>query len=170
MSSSFLRSFGINPPITQISQKEKKGAGAGKGQDLLSVFVCVICVIGGCSGVRKRFLILLILAGFFCSLNGGLYWPVGNANSDRSSESLAIHSALSSIRNYALTNAPNPRAENNFTKPKPVKQSSLPGVLPEKVSKLNTTTHRSPFDGEVLFNRFSACCSQPQGRAPPLFA
>jgi hypothetical protein len=120
------------------------------------------------SGFRKRFLIFLILAGFFCSLNGGLYWSGRNGNSDRSSESFAIHSALASIRNYALTNAPNPRTENNFTKPKPVKPQ--PGALPEKVSKLNTTTRRSPFDGEVFFNRLSACCSQPQGRAPPLFA
>jgi hypothetical protein len=122
------------------------------------------------SGFRKRFLIILILAGFFCSLNGGLYWSAGNGNSDRRSESFAIHSALASIRNYALTNAPNPRAENNFTKPKPVKQRAQPGALPEKVSKLNITTCRSPFAGEVLFNKFSACCSQPQGRAPPLFA
>ena len=122
------------------------------------------------SGFRKRFLTFLILAGFFCSLNGGLHRSGGDGKSDRSSESFAIHSALASIRHYALTNAPNPTTENNFTKPKPVKQRAQPGALPEKVSRLNTTTRRSLFDDEVLFNKFSACCSQPQGRAPPLFA
>jgi hypothetical protein len=122
------------------------------------------------SGFPKRFLIFLILGGFLCSLNAGVYWAPGNSDPNCRSGSLSIHPGANSIRNYALTNAANPRTENNFTKPKPVKQRAQPGDLPEKVSKLNTTTRQSPFSGEVLFNKFSACCSQPHGRAPPLFA
>src|SRR5258705_10155047 len=85
-------------------------------------------------------------------------------------ESLAIQSGVESIRNYALTNASNPRAESNLTRSKPVKQHAQTGALPEQSNKPNVITSRSPFAGEVLLNKFSACCSQPQGRAPPLFA
>jgi hypothetical protein len=118
---------------------------------------------------RRHFLTLVILTGFVCSLNAGVYWSA-RSDSERRSGSLAIHTGIASVRIYALTNGPNPRRENNFATPKPVKQNAQPGALPEKVSRLNVTERRPPFDGEVLLNKFSACCSPPQGRAPPLFA
>jgi hypothetical protein len=74
------------------------------------------------SRFRKRFLIFLLLAGFVCSLNVGVYCAAGNSDSNRRSGSLAIHTGATSVRNYALTNAPHSLTENNFTKPKPVKQ------------------------------------------------
>jgi len=122
------------------------------------------------SRFRKRFLIFLLLAGFVCSLNVGVYCAAGNSDSNRRSGSLAIHTGATSVRNYALTNAPHSLTENNFTKPKPVKQRAQPVALPEGSSRLNRRTHRTPFAGEVLFSKLSSCCSQPQGRAPPLFA
>jgi hypothetical protein len=118
------------------------------------------------SAFSKSLMSIVILAAFLCSLNAGVYWSTAKGDS----ESLAIHSVVASIRNYALTNLPTPRTESNLARPKPVKQHAQPGALPEKVSELNGTKHRPPFDGEILLNKFSACCCQSQGRAPPLFA
>jgi hypothetical protein len=116
-------------------------------------------------GAAKINLIALVQACLLVSLGAGL--PLFGADSSRAQKTLFISSAVSSPRNYALTNAQQGRVDSQILKSKSGKHPAQPGGLPEQIitvgkDSLGLSSHDDSQSRYFLVSR-----SQIQGRAPP---
>ena len=116
-------------------------------------------------GAAKINLIALVQACLLVSLGAGL--PLFGADSSRARNPLSISSAVSSSRNYALTNAQQGRVDSQILKSKSGKHPAQLGWLPEQIITAGKNSYGLSSHDDSQSRYFSVSRSQIQGRAPP---
>ena len=116
-------------------------------------------------GSAKSVLIALVQTCLLGSLGAGL--PLFGADSSRAPKPLSISSAVSSSRNYALTNAQQGRVDSQILKSKSGKHPAQPGASPEQIITAGKNSYGLSSHDDSQSRYFSVSRSQIQGRAPP---
>ncbi len=116
-------------------------------------------------GAAKSNLIALVQACLLVALGAG--FPLFGADSSRAQKPLFISSAVSSSRNYALTNAQQGRVDSQILKSRSGKHPAQLGGLSEQIITAGKNSHRLSSHDDSQSRYFSVSGSQIQGRAPP---
>lgn len=113
--------------------------------------------------VAKIFMRALVLASFLFSLEAGLM-RLTDAGEQKTG---VIYAANASLRDIALANLQNTRADRSVSKPKPEKHRYQAGKPPVNFVVPQQGAHTLIFANESSLVWSSSYYSPPRGRAPP---
>jgi len=119
---------------------------------------------------RRLFLISVLLASLSLSSGVGLASPAEACDTEGQAPPSSLDSANASLRDVALTAAPNSQAEGQTSRHNRTRHPAYhSGVVAQKLNSPDAAASRFAMDRDTSAAYSSFCFSRPRGRAPPHF-